>query len=123
MPQRLTLRSCGTSLLQAFAINRPIRARVGARLAGCTPRAEDVVQDASPDSSTDSSPVNLATREHLSEALAQLPSQTRYAFEMYRLHGVSQKEIACNLGVSPSVVNFMIRDALVHCRKVSRHTL
>ena len=27
--------------------------------------------------------------------------------------------IAKELGVSPTLVNFMIRDALVHCRKVS----
>ena len=29
------------------------------------------------------------------------------------------KDIAKELGVSPTLVNFMIRDALVHCRKVS----
>lgn len=50
-------------------------------------------------------------------ALQQLPARTRYAFEMYRLHGVAQKDIAKELGVSPTLVNFMIRDALVHCRK------
>jgi RNA polymerase sigma-70 factor (ECF subfamily) len=38
---------------------------------------------------------------------------------MYRLHGVPQKDIAKELGVSPTLVNFMIRDALLHCRKVS----
>lgn len=38
---------------------------------------------------------------------------------MYRLHGVPQKDIAKELGVSPTLVNFMIRDALVHCRKVT----
>jgi DNA-directed RNA polymerase specialized sigma24 family protein len=50
-------------------------------------------------------------------ALAELPERTRYAFEMHRIQGVSQKEIAIALGVSPTLVNFMIRDALVHCRK------
>lgn len=30
-----------------------------------------------------------------------------------------QKDIAKELGVSPTLVNFMIRDALVHCRKVT----
>lgn len=38
---------------------------------------------------------------------------------MYRLHGMPQKDIAKELEVSPTLVNFMIRDALVHCRKVS----
>lgn len=49
-------------------------------------------------------------------ALAQLPERTRYAFVMYRVHGKQQKDIAAELGVSPTLVNFMIRDALVHCK-------
>ena len=56
---------------------------------------------------------------NIADALTELPQRTRYAFEMYRLHGVPQKDIAKELGVSPTLVNFMIRDALVHCRKVS----
>lgn len=55
--------------------------------------------------------------EALSGALAELPERTRYAFEMYRLHGRTQKEIAEELGVSPTLVNFMVRDALLHCRQ------
>ena len=58
--------------------------------------------------------------EHIAEALGELPQRTRYAFEMYRLHGVPQKDIAKELGVSPTLVNFMIRDALIHCRKHTR---
>lgn len=50
------------------------------------------------------------------QALEQLPRRTRYAFLMYRIHGWQQKDIAVELGVSPTLVNFMIRDALVHCR-------
>lgn len=56
------------------------------------------------------------TLKTLDAALAQLPERTRYAFEMHRIHGFSQKDIAESLGVSPTLVNFMIRDALVHCR-------
>lgn len=66
-----------------------------------------VIQGASPETS------------HINDALTELPKRTRYAFEMYRLHGVPQKDIAKELGVSPTLVNFMIRDALVHCRKVT----
>lgn len=51
--------------------------------------------------------------------LQKLPARTRYAFEMYHLHGVPQKVIARELGVSPARVDLMIRDALVHCRKAS----
>jgi len=57
------------------------------------------------------------TLDKLALALQDLPPRTRYAFEQYRLNGQSQKDIALELGVSPTLVNFMIRDALVHCRK------
>ncbi|MEE1866556.1 MULTISPECIES: RNA polymerase factor sigma-70 [Pseudomonas] len=74
-----------------------------------------VIQGASPEATH----MNFATLENIADALNELPERTRYAFEMYRLHGVAQKDIAKELGVSPTLVNFMIRDALVHCRKVS----
>ncbi|MGE8065922.1 RNA polymerase factor sigma-70 [Pseudomonas sp. NPDC089569] len=74
-----------------------------------------VISGASPETSH----INFSTLENIADALGDLPSRTRYAFEMYRLHGVPQKDIARELGVSPTLVNFMIRDALVHCRRVS----
>ena len=74
-----------------------------------------VIHGASPETSH----INFSTLENIADALTELPQRTRYAFEMYRLHGVPQKDIAKELGVSPTLVNFMIRDALVHCRKVS----
>lgn len=55
--------------------------------------------------------------ERVSGALADLPERTRYAFEMCRIHGMKQREIAKILGVSPPLVNAMIRDALLHCRE------
>ena len=70
-------------------------------------------------SGTEEEGLNFNTLENIADALTELPQRTRYAFEMYRLHGVPQKDIAKELGVSPTLVNFMIRDALVHCRKVS----
>lgn len=50
------------------------------------------------------------------QALASLPERTQWAFEMYRFRGVPQKDIAVMLNVSPTLVNFMIRDALTCCR-------
>jgi RNA polymerase sigma factor (sigma-70 family) len=50
-------------------------------------------------------------------ALAELPTRTRMAFEMHRFHDVPQKNIAVALGVSPTLVNFMIRDAQNLCRQ------
>jgi RNA polymerase sigma-70 factor (ECF subfamily) len=52
----------------------------------------------------------------LSEALQELPPRTRQAFEMCRVQGMTQKEVAVALGVSTTLVNFMITDALIHCR-------
>ncbi|NRA52923.1 MAG: sigma-70 family RNA polymerase sigma factor [Gammaproteobacteria bacterium] len=53
----------------------------------------------------------------LDVALAQLPARTRYVFEQHRIYGVAQKDIALELGVSKTLVNFMVRDALSHCCK------
>jgi RNA polymerase sigma factor (sigma-70 family) len=50
-------------------------------------------------------------------ALAGLPARTRYVFEQHRIHGVAQKNIAKELGVSNTLVSFMVRDALTHCCK------
>lgn len=52
----------------------------------------------------------------LFEALAELPERTQCAFRLYMLEGYSQRDVAKQFGVSPTLVNFMIRDALRHCR-------
>jgi RNA polymerase sigma-70 factor (ECF subfamily) len=55
--------------------------------------------------------------ERVSGALSDLPERTRYAFEMCRIHGMKQNEIAKILGVSPALVHAMISEALLHCRQ------
>ncbi|ATE59255.1 sigma-70 family RNA polymerase sigma factor [Thauera sinica] len=53
-------------------------------------------------------------------ALEQLPERTRLVFELYRLQGRTQREIAGIIGVSASLVNILIKDAvgaLSRCRK------
>jgi RNA polymerase sigma-70 factor (ECF subfamily) len=50
-------------------------------------------------------------------ALDQAPERTRNAMMAHRLDGVPQKAIAEANGVSPTLVNFMIRDATALCRK------
>jgi RNA polymerase sigma-70 factor (ECF subfamily) len=48
-----------------------------------------------------------------------LPERTRTAFELYHLSGHTQRDIAAMLGVSTTLVNFMLRDAgqaLEECR-------
>lgn len=53
------------------------------------------------------------------QALAGLPARTRRAFELYRLAGMTQREIGKVLDCSATLVNFMIKDAmaaLMHCQ-------
>lgn len=47
----------------------------------------------------------------IDKVLDSLPARTRHAFEMYRLSGLTQRDIAKRLGVSATLVNFMIREA------------
>lgn len=49
------------------------------------------------------------------DALEELPKRTRDAFVKHRIDGVPQKDIARQLAVSPTLVNFMVRDAHAHC--------
>lgn len=58
--------------------------------------------------------------KHINGILAALPERTRIVFELYRLHGETQREIGKRLGISATLVNFMIRDvmhALASARK------
>ena len=49
--------------------------------------------------------------------LGTAPARTRRAMLAHRLDGVPQKTIAEELRVSPTLVNFMIRDATALCRQ------
>ncbi|MFZ3280403.1 MULTISPECIES: sigma-70 family RNA polymerase sigma factor [unclassified Pseudomonas] len=51
--------------------------------------------------------------EAIDNALKVLPKRTRTAFEMHRLAGFTQREIALKLGCSATLVNFMLKDAAV----------
>ncbi|MBB5393229.1 MULTISPECIES: RNA polymerase factor sigma-70 [unclassified Herbaspirillum] len=53
----------------------------------------------------------------VARALSTLPERTLRAFELHRLDGYTQREVAERLGVSTTLVNFMIRDAMQCCRK------
>jgi hypothetical protein len=57
-------------------------------------------------------------------ALRELPERTSHVFQMHRIDGVSQRDIASQLLVSPTLVNFMVRDAHNHCRsKLLSHNI
>lgn len=59
--------------------------------------------------------------EIIEQALAQLPERTRTAFEMHRMQGLTQRDIAKRLNISATLVNFMIRDAIEHCQRALEH--
>ena len=55
----------------------------------------------------------------LGKVLDTLPAKTRRAFELYRLGGFTQRELAAEMGCSATLINFMIRDAtlaIAECR-------
>lgn len=69
--------------------------------------------------STGTPEVLAIDRQHLAlvaQALSRLPERARRIFEMYRLEGRTQREIAQMFDISPTMVNFLIRDAVDHCR-------
>lgn len=53
--------------------------------------------------------------------LGGLPSRTRHVFELSRLGGLTQRDIAQEIGCSATLVNFMLRDAnqaIACCREL-----
>lgn len=52
----------------------------------------------------------------VARALAELPARARQIFELYRLEGCTQREIAVRFDISPALVNGILREALAHCR-------
>jgi RNA polymerase sigma-70 factor (ECF subfamily) len=55
--------------------------------------------------------------ERIACALNDLPERTRHVFEMCRVHGMKQKDIADALGISPALVSALIHEAVLHCRQ------
>ena len=53
----------------------------------------------------------LQVLDAIDRILGGLPSRTRHVFELYRLGGLTQRDIAQQLGCSATLVNFMLRDA------------
>lgn len=49
-------------------------------------------------------------------ALAELTPRMRQVFTLSQLEGLTQREVATTMGASPTLINFILRDTLVHCR-------
>lgn len=80
---------------------------------------EDGEHVAAPQATPEQFAINRQNLQIVDKILDDLPARTRQVFEMYRLHGLTQRDIAQRLGVSATLVNFMIRDAsdaLMQCR-------
>lgn len=74
-------------------------------------------------SSTPAPEEQAAAREEfaiLCNAIDELPDKCRTVFLLYRARGLSMKEIAEKLGLSPKTVENHIARALLHCRKRMR---
>ncbi|PTT88831.1 hypothetical protein DBR42_09020 [Pelomonas sp. HMWF004] len=59
--------------------------------------------------------------QSVDRCLGELPARTRQAFVLHRMHGHTQQQVAERLGVSITLVNFMVRDAmqaLAVCREL-----
>ena len=55
--------------------------------------------------------------KHFCEAVQELPVQCRRVFVLRQVYGLSQKEIARQLGLSEKTVEYHVGKGLFHCRK------
>ncbi|TXR48035.1 sigma-70 family RNA polymerase sigma factor [Phyllobacterium endophyticum] len=64
--------------------------------------------------------VATETLHEVLSSLKNLPRRTHEAFIRHRVEGIPQKDIAKELGVSRTLVNFMIKDAHRSCERTLR---
>jgi len=101
-------------MVRNLAIDRSRRLALEGRYSADEDAATQVI---SSEPSPEQIAVDRDTLQHLADALEELPERTRIAFEMYRFGDCTQQQIAKALGISPTLVHFLIRDALNHCRE------
>ncbi|MFC4159260.1 RNA polymerase factor sigma-70 [Chitinimonas lacunae] len=77
---------------------------------------EEIARLTGPWPSPENRLIQRETLAMLERALNRLPERTRHAFALHRIDGETQKSVAAQLGVSPTLVNFMIRDAHLQCQ-------
>ena len=91
-------------------------ARRRARERGLAELEEEGTQLAAPCPCPETTMARCQALRIVMSALQELPERTSHAFQMHRIDGVSQRDIASQMHVSPTLVNFMVRDAHNHCR-------
>jgi RNA polymerase sigma factor (sigma-70 family) len=55
--------------------------------------------------------------DRLQQAMEELPPKTRAVFILYRVDGLSYRNIAAALDISPRTVEYHLRQALIQCRQ------
>jgi RNA polymerase sigma-70 factor (ECF subfamily) len=101
-------------VVRNLAIDRLRRLALERRHGGCDTLVE---QEPAPASSSPEQRVLVSdTLQHVMAAVSELPGRMQRALELHRIEGQTQRDVARQLGVSPTLVNFMLRDALAHCQ-------
>lgn len=74
-------------------------------------------EPAPPSSSPEQRLIGREALQHLMSALGELTPRMRRVLLLSRLEGWTQRDIATSIGASPTLVNFLLRDTLAHCRR------
>ncbi|KQV87139.1 RNA polymerase subunit sigma-70 [Massilia sp. Root351] len=104
-------------LVRNLAIDRYRRSSFEAQVFSCEEAGVDVGSGAA---TPEAHAIHAQQLMLVGRALATLPERTRAAFELHRLGGETQREVARQLGISATLVNFLIRDAMQCCRDALR---
>jgi RNA polymerase sigma factor (sigma-70 family) len=106
--------SFAVRMVRNLAIDRYRRGALESRLFETADEGESI---ASPHiGSAEAQAIGRQELALVSQALSQLPERDRRIFELYRLEGMTQREIGELFGISAATVNSLIRGALDHCR-------
>jgi RNA polymerase sigma-70 factor (ECF subfamily) len=100
-------------MVRNMAIDHQRRCRLEGALF-CDPEAAEQV--CSPASCPERQAIGRQCIERVAQAVGRLPERQRRVFELHRLEGLTQREIAGRLGMSAGTVNGELSEALARCR-------
>ncbi|WP_165495729.1 sigma-70 family RNA polymerase sigma factor [Marinobacter halodurans] len=101
-------------VVRNLAIDRLRRLSLEKRHSACSSLMAQ--EPAPPSASPEQRMVGSDALQQVLAALAELPARMQRVLVLSRLEGRTQRDVARHLGVSPTLVNFMLRDTLAHCR-------
>ncbi|MEQ5836825.1 sigma-70 family RNA polymerase sigma factor [Marinobacter sp. NFXS9] len=101
-------------VVRNLAIDRLRRLSLEKRHSACSSLMTQ--EPAPPSASPEQRMIGSDALQQVVAALAELPARMQRVLVMSRLEGKTQRDVAQRLGVSPTLVNFMLRDTLAHCR-------